>query len=179
MLPDPFHDVLTANEQYADSFDLAGLTPVAARGLAIVTCIDSRIAPLDIFGLAPGDAKILRNAGARVTDDVLRTLVIATNLLGVERIAVVGHTDCAAAGITEPQMRAQLAEHHPMDLVERRSYLVTEDQHATQLADLIRIREDPLIPASVALVALHYDVATGIVHRLVDEPEPQPQPELN
>ena len=36
--------------------------------------MDSRIEPLPMLGLEPGDAKILRNAGARVTDDVLRTL---------------------------------------------------------------------------------------------------------
>ena len=65
-----------------------------AAGLAVVTCMDSRIDPLRMLGLAPGDAKIVRNAGARVTDDVLRTLVLASYLLGVNRVMVVPHTDC-------------------------------------------------------------------------------------
>ena len=47
-----------------------------------------------VFGLEPGDAKILRNAGARVTDDVERGLALAAAALGVTRIAVVQHTDC-------------------------------------------------------------------------------------
>src|SRR5690606_18949451 len=89
-----FDDVLAANEDYVRSFDLAGLQPVAARGLALVTCMDSRIEPLDMLGLKPGDAKILRNAGARVTDDTLRTLVLAVYLLGVNRVIVLPHTRC-------------------------------------------------------------------------------------
>src|SRR5918995_630538 len=84
-----FDDVLAANEAYADEFRLAGLEPVAAKGLAVLTCMDSRIEPLAMLGLRPGDAKILRNAGARVTDDVLRTLVLASYLLGVDRAMVV------------------------------------------------------------------------------------------
>ena len=55
----------------------------------MLTCMDSRIDPLAMLGLAPGDAKILRNAGARVTDDVLRTLVLADHLLGVDRVMIV------------------------------------------------------------------------------------------
>ena len=92
-----FADLLAANEAYAGEFGLAGLPARAARGLAVLTCIDSRIEPLAMLGLAPGDAKILRNAGARVTDDVLRTLVLASYLLGVDRVMVVAHTKCRMA----------------------------------------------------------------------------------
>jgi len=74
MQSEDFTDVLAGNDDYAAHFALAGLEPVAARGLAVVTCMDSRIEPLDMLGLKPGDAKIMRNAGARVTTDVLRTL---------------------------------------------------------------------------------------------------------
>jgi carbonic anhydrase len=59
--------------------------------------MDSRINPLSVVGMNSGDAKILRNAGARVTEDVLRTLVLATYLLNVNRILVMPHTDCAMA----------------------------------------------------------------------------------
>ena len=92
-----FEDVLAANEAYAHGFRLEGLEPVAAKGLAVLTCMDSRIEPLAMLGLEPGDAKILRNAGARVTDDVLRTLVLASYLLGVDRAMIVAHTKCRMA----------------------------------------------------------------------------------
>src|SRR3954469_9418989 len=101
MTPDPFGHELAANDQYARGFALGGLEPVAARGLAVLTCMDSRIEPLTMLGLQPGDAKILRNAGARVTDDVLRTLVLASYLLGVDRAMVVAHTRCKMAAGSE------------------------------------------------------------------------------
>src|SRR5947208_63609 len=76
---------LAANERYAAQFPLGRLQAHAARGLALLTCIDSRIEPLAMLGLQPGDAKVLRNAGARVTDDVFRTLVLPSYLPGVDR----------------------------------------------------------------------------------------------
>ena len=74
-----FSDLIRANQEFAKNFIPEGLSGRAAQGLAIVTCMDSRIAPLAIVGMKPGDAKILRNAGARVTEDVLRTLVLRTS----------------------------------------------------------------------------------------------------
>lgn len=91
-----FDDVLAANEAYARGFALGGLSGRAAKRLAVVTCMDSRIEPLAMLGLAPGDAKILRNAGARVADDVLAALALARDRLDVTRVMVVAHTDCAA-----------------------------------------------------------------------------------
>lgn len=139
-MPDPFAELLHANARYAATFAHGGLEANAARGLAVVTCIDSRIEPLQMLGLAPGDAKILRNAGARITDDVLRTLVLATNQLGVEHVAVVVHTDCAA----------------------------TEDDQAGVLAsDIDRIHADVNIPGDIATIGLRYDVRTGSLEQLV------------
>src|SRR3954447_9300348 len=105
---DPFDDVLEANARYREEFSEGGVPGRAARGLAVVTCMDSRINPLEMLGLRPGDAKILRNAGARVTDDVLRTLVLAVHLLGVERVMVVAHTDCRMTKVTEDEAHAEM-----------------------------------------------------------------------
>lgn len=69
-----------------------------ARGLAILTCMDCRIDPLEALGLSLGDAVVLRNAGAQVSDDVLRSLQMAHEALGVRTVQVIGHTDCAAFG---------------------------------------------------------------------------------
>ncbi|WP_275428172.1 hypothetical protein, partial [Stenotrophomonas maltophilia] len=62
-----FDDLLEANKQFAASFDHSGFDGVAHAGIAIVTCMDSRIVPLDMLGLSIGDAKIFRNPGGRVT----------------------------------------------------------------------------------------------------------------
>lgn len=93
-----FDDVLAANEDYARRFALDGLTGRAAKGLAVLTCMDSRIEPLQMLGLVPGEAKILRNAGARVDDGVIAALALAHERLNVTRAMVVAHTDCAAVG---------------------------------------------------------------------------------
>jgi carbonic anhydrase len=92
-----FADLFSANKEFVKNFKSQDLTGQARKGLAIVTCMDSRIDPLRIVGMAPGDAKILRNAGARITEDVLRTLVLATHLLNVSRVLVMPHTDCKMA----------------------------------------------------------------------------------
>src|SRR3954470_17615678 len=105
-----FDDVLAANERYQTDFHDTGLAGKAAKRLAVLTCIDSRIDPLAMLGLQPGDAKIIRNAGARVTDDALRSLILAANLLDVTRVCVVQHTDCAMVGSTEDEMRARIAD---------------------------------------------------------------------
>src|SRR3954452_23214750 len=100
----PFDDVLESNTEYSRTFADAGTPGRAARGLAVVTCMDSRIDPLGMLGLQPGDAKIIRNAGARVTDDALRSLILAANLLDVTRVALVQHTECAVVGTPEDEM---------------------------------------------------------------------------
>ena len=107
---DTFADVLASNRGYADRFRLAGLDGNAARSLAVLTCMDSRIDPLGALGLQPGDAKILRNAGARVTGDVLRTLVLATYLLRVDRFMVMAHTGCRMAAPSDSVLKAAIRD---------------------------------------------------------------------
>ena len=69
-----------------------------ARQIAVITCMDARIDPLGVLGLSLGDANVIRNAGATVSDDVLRSLHAAESLLGVRRAVLMGHTDCAGHG---------------------------------------------------------------------------------
>ena len=103
---DPFDDLLAANERYrSTAAHDATIEGRAGRGLAVLTCMDTRLDPLAVLGLAVGDAKIVRNAGARPTDDALRSLVLATNLLGVTRIALIGHTRCAMFSSSEAELR--------------------------------------------------------------------------
>jgi len=103
-----FDDLFEANKEFIKEFKSQDLTGQAKKGLAIVTCMDSRIDPLKIVGMKAGDAKILRNAGARVTEDVLRTLILATNLLNVNRVLVMPHTDCKMASGSEEQIHAAI-----------------------------------------------------------------------
>jgi carbonic anhydrase len=162
-----FADVLAANRRYAETFDLAGLPAGAATGLAIVTCMDSRIEPLDMLGLKPGDAKILRNAGARVTPDVLRTLVLATHLLNVRRVMVVAHTECKMASASQDEIEALIAERTGIDARSLEFRLIT-DQRATLERDVQAVRSWPFLPAGVPVAGFIYDVATGLLEPVAE-----------
>ena len=155
-----FDDVLAANDDYAQDFQDSGLSGVAAKGLALVTCMDSRIEPLAILGMSAGDVKILRNAGARVTDDVLRTLVLATYLLGVTRVLVMPHTHCKMAAGDEPEIHALIEERFGVD-TRSMEFRTTTDQVGSLTVDLQRLRSHPLLPRGVTVAGAIYDVHTG------------------
>jgi carbonic anhydrase len=148
-----------ANTAYARDFRLAGLKARAARGLAVLTCMDSRIEPLAMLGLQPGDAKILRNAGARVTDDVLRTLVLASYLLGVDRVMIIAHTNCRMAVGDEDDVHEAIDEAGGPD-TRSLSFLVTDDPRATLGADVQRVRSWPYL-TRLRVGGFVYDVDTG------------------
>ena len=156
--------MLAANAAYVEGFQLAGLPASARKRLAVLTCMDSRIEPLAMLCLRAGDAKILRNAGARVTDDVLRTLVLASYLLGVDRAMVVAHTKCRMAVASEDEVHAAIAEAGGPD-TSNLEFLVTEDQQATVRADVQRARSWPYL-ARLRIGGFLYDVDTGRVTQL-------------
>jgi carbonic anhydrase len=155
-----FDDLFAANTEFIKGFKSQDLTGEAKKGLAIVTCMDSRIDPLRIVGMSSGDAKILRNAGARVTEDVLRTLILATTLLNVSRILVMPHTDCRMASGTEEQIHATILERSGIDTrsVEIRT---VSDQISALKSDLVRIEKFPLLPKNIKVIGAIYNVKTG------------------
>ena len=157
---DEFADVLAANVQYAAQYHSSDLTGWAAKGLAVVTCMDSRINPLSVLGMQPGDAKILRNAGARVTDDVLRTLVLATYLLGVRRVLVMPHTDCRMASGEEADVHLAIKDKFGVDTRSVEFRTVT-DQRSALITDVVRIRAFPLLPDDLVVGGAVLDVSTG------------------
>lgn len=155
-----FEDVLVGNDRFAAHFHGLGLPGTAAKGLAIITCMDSRIDPLKMVGMGAGDVKIIRNAGSRVTDDVLRTLVLATYLLGVRRVLVVPHTRCRMVGTSEEDIHGFIGSQFGVDTrsIEFRTVM---DQRAALIRDLRSIRTFPLLPADLAVAGAVYDVDTG------------------
>ena len=155
-----FHDVLIANNSFAQTFQHSELTGTARKGLAIVTCMDSRISPLAVVGMKAGDAKILRNAGARVTDDVLRTLVLASYLLGVNRVLVMPHTDCRMASADEATIHATIKDQFGVD-TRSLEFRTVSDQRAALAIDVTRIRTYPLLQKGVSIAGAIYNVSTG------------------
>jgi carbonic anhydrase len=134
-VPD-FDDVLAGNHRGAAKLPPGDFDGRPSKRLAIVTCMDARIEPLAALGLGLGDAVVLRNAGARVNDDVLRSLDLAQRLLGVERVLVIAHTDCRAAAAADD---------------------------SADPAERARVDVERLAMSGLAAGGAVYDVATGVV----------------
>ena len=178
-MPDIKSEVLDANRRYAASFGDKGSLPMPpARRFAILTCMDARLDPARFAGLAEGDAHVIRNAGGRASDDAIRSLVISEKLLGTTEWFVIHHTDCGMQTFTNETMRALLSESlGPAEFSGGRwsntaggpgsrageylEWLTIADQARSVLDDLERIRNHPLVPASIRLHGFIYDVRTG------------------
>jgi carbonic anhydrase len=125
---------------------------VPRAATAIVTCMDVRIDPLAALGYAPGDAHVLRNAGAVATDDVVRSLIASQRLLGTKRVEVLAHTDCGMATASARALGDELG----------RDLLCFDDLDASVRATVERLRsERDLVHDDVRGYVL--DVATGTV----------------
>jgi carbonic anhydrase len=124
--------------------------------------MDSRIDPLGMVGLHPGDAKIFRNPGGRVDEQALEALVLGAHLLNVSRILVVPHTRCAMSSSTLEQVRERVGASAGQDASWQHFSKVT-DQRAALRDDLRRVRSHPLIPETVAVGGFIYDVDTGLL----------------
>ena len=159
----PFDDLLANNRAFAESFDLGGFDGVARAGVALVTCMDSRIDPLRMLGLSHGDAKIFRNPGGRVTPQALEALVLSTHLLNVDRIIIAPHTKCAMASSTLEQVREKVGASAEQD-ASWMSFGVVEDQVAALKDDIHKVIAHPLIKADVKVGGFIYDVDTGLLN---------------
>lgn len=157
-----FDDLIKANQEFAADFDLGGFDGVAHAGVAIVTCMDSRIDPLRMLGLQHGDAKIFRNPGGRIDAEALEALVLGVHLLGVERVLVIPHTRCAMTSSSERQLQEKIGESAGQDASWHRFHVI-EDQVASLEEDVRKVRSHPLIPDSVKVGGFVYDVDTGLV----------------
>jgi carbonic anhydrase len=159
-----FDDLLAANAKYAETFDEGDFDGIAHAGVAIVTCMDSRIDPLRMLGLQHGDAKIFRNPGGRVSPQALEALVLGVHLLNVDRILVIPHTRCAMTASTQEELRERIGASAGQD-VSWQQFNVVDDQLAALEEDVARVRSHPLIPATVKVGGFLYDVDTGRIRR--------------
>lgn len=159
-------EVLTANNEYASSFNLRDCPREPARHLAVLTCIDARIDALAILGLAAGDAHILRNAGAVVTEDVLRSLIISHHLLGTREIMVIGHTDCGMATATDDELFASLVRKSGHFAATPERFHTFRNVEQSVRDQLSKLRSHPWIGRGVVTRGFVYNVATGRLNEI-------------
>lgn len=129
------------------------------RRLAVVTCMDTRIEPRTVFGIALGEAHVLRNAGGRVTDDVLRSLALSSQVLGVDTVVLMQHTKCGLEGASNSELRAATGA----DI----EFLPIADHALSLQHDVELLARTPYLSSVQAIGGLLYDVESGQVSDVV------------
>jgi carbonic anhydrase len=179
------NEVLTANTDYAASFDKGDLPMPPGRHFAILTCMDARLDPAKYAGLCEGDAHVIRNAGGRASDDAIRSLVISYKLLGTREWFVIHHTNCGMETFTNDIMSDLLASSLKTASVDATgwhdccegggstegkyiNWLTISDLAQSVVEDVQRIKNHPLVPANIPVYGYIYDVKSG---RLIEVPE--------
>ena len=161
-----FDDLLANNAEYATDFADGYFDGIAKAGVAIVTCMDSRIEPLGMVGLRIGDAKILRSPGGRISTSVLAGLVLGVQLLQVDRILIVPHTRCAMASGTDDDLRRVITEKTGSDATWM-SFGASPDQAGRLRTDVDMVSNHPLIKGHADVGGFMYDVDTGLLSRVL------------
>lgn len=170
-------DLLDGNARFVDSEWDPGDAELGARPakrLAVVACMDTRYNVERVLGLAHGDAKIIRNAGNRIDDATLRSLVVAVHELGVEHVAVMGHSDCGMTGLhgNEAKLARTVAETtgvspNELDGSEFQEWLgCFADVDANVRQSVEAVRDHPYMPKALDVFGLVYDNDTGRVRRV-------------
>lgn len=154
-------DFLAANRLYADTFHSGELQVRPARSLAILTCMDSRYTAQGVLGVDLGDAHVIRNAGGRVSDDALRSLVLSAAVLGTRYCVVIHHSDCGLLGRTNAELRARVAEVSGIESTI--DFLPFDDLEQSVHDDLEALRACPLFPPDYETLGFTYDVRTGLL----------------
>ncbi len=152
-------ELLAANTAYAASFAKSAMPMPPGRQIAIVTCMDARIETGRAFGLAEGDAHVIRNAGGRVSE-ALRSLAISQELLGTREVAIIHHTDCGMLTFSDEQLRKRLREHLGAD-ADHVSFLAFSDLEQSVRDDLAAYRESKMVLQDIPVRGFIFDVKTG------------------
>ena len=173
------NEVLDSNKKYVESFGEKGkLALPPARRFAILTCMDARLDPAKYAGLSEGDAHVIRNAGARASDDAIRSLVISYKLLGTKEWFVIHHSNCGMEFFTDEVMRGLLAKSLETaalgdtgfydvgkgpgsDEAAYIDWLTIADRNKSVVEDVTRIRIHPLVPKNIPIYGYVYEVETG------------------
>lgn len=161
-----FENFLKANQAYVELHGDLHLSIKPKTKVAIVTCMDSRLHVAPALGLALGDAHILRNAGGRVTEDMIRSLVISQQQMGTREIVVLHHTDCGAQTFNNEDFQEHLKCELGVD-VSGQDFLPFQDIDESVREDMKLLQESPLIPDDVVISGAVYDVDTGSMRQIL------------
>jgi carbonic anhydrase len=151
--------LLRNNVAYADGFAHGDLRSPPRKQVAVLTCMDARIDPHRMLGLAEGDAHVIRNAGGVANDDALRSLVVSQRKLGTREVVVILHTDCGMRTFAEDAFAEELeAETGIRPAWQTTSFNEIEADVRRAVA---RVRSSPFLPHRDSVRGFVYEVETG------------------
>ena len=158
-----FTDKLSeSNDAYVKSFDAQGIPGRAAIHLLLLTCMDSRIVPHDIFGLKVGDMKVIRNAGGQLNPEVEQDIVLGSYLLDCDNIVIMPHTRCAMSSLSVLDVKSTLEELSGLDFSSFEPRMI-ENAEEKLKRDVEKLQANPLLKTGVEVRGAIYDVDTGKV----------------
>jgi carbonic anhydrase len=166
-------DTLTQrNEAFANSRFSAELKIMPSLKTMIIGCVDPRVDPFDIFGLAPGEAAVIRNVGGRITPATLQTMAmlrIVAKASGGEigpgwNLIVLHHTDCGINCLAHsPELLSKYFGVVPAEL----DAMAITDPYKAVAVDVAALKANPQLPGGFLVTGLVYDVTTGRIEIVV------------
>jgi carbonic anhydrase len=166
-----FDDLLRNNARFAatDVKDHQPAIPfLPHRQAYILTCIDPRVDPAQVFGLQLGDAIVARTVGGRVTPAVLQDLAWISYLHEVKTpdadwfdLVVMHHTDCGSGLLADDELRRGFAARTGFDEAEL-ARLAVLDPAATVPGDVEKLLSHPDVSPRIRVTGLAYDLKTGV-----------------
>lgn len=161
------------NETFAANGYSADLKIIPSTRTLIIGCLDPRVDPMDILGMKPGEAAIIRNIGGRINPALVETMVllpVVTKAAGQDmgpgwNLIILHHTDCGIRGCYKfaPDL---LATHLGVSRAELDSMAITDPYQAVAL-DIAAYRTNTAIPGGYMVSGLVYDVSTGKIKVVV------------
>lgn len=165
--------LLERNAAFAANGFSAELKIIPSQRALIVGCVDPRVDPVDVLGLQPGEAAVIRNVGGRVTPALFETLAILGSVSQAGGAAIgegwhliiLQHTDCGIRGCLH-HAPALLAQYMGVAAEQLPSLAIADPRQAVAI-DVAALKDNPQLPAGFSVSGLVYDVATGLVETVV------------
>ena len=158
-------DAVKANEDFVRRFTQWYLPRRPARGLAVVSCMDARLHVEQALGLANGEAHIIRNAGATVSEDTLRWFALSHHELGTREIMILGHTECGLRGLDDRELKSRLQRQFgPAEQPANFHGFSNLESCVREQAE--KVRSHPWFRRRVTVRGFTYDIKTGALREV-------------
>ena len=165
--------LLGRNRAFAAAGGHEGVPIMPRRRVFLVTCLDPRVEPAGFLGIEPGDAMVVRNAGGRVTPEVLLDFAFIGALAERQvpegplfEVAVVHHTDCGTGILADEPFRRGFAARTGVGEAALAEQAVVEPERTVR-ADVETVQGCSWLPDRVTVSGHVYDLDSGLVRTVV------------